>query len=240
MKKLLLIILLIGSAVNLFAITSSEMLDRIKKCEDNFTSMEANINPVGSKKKLAKMEKKLDLLADVKNGNVKYKKGNRIKIEGKLQGIKVSAVQNNFKIRFNVGPLKGSMDYKDDPGKRYSSVDVCLLSSWLWKNNQVSVLSVDSKGIAKCKFDPIQGGNELRHDLLWIDTKTLKLIRREKYNTDGILRLIIIYKEWKEITPNYWMATKYETYNPKKELIGVNALTNIKVNKPINDSIFDI
>ena len=240
MKKIILTICLVVFTVNLFAFSSEEMLARVKKLESGLTSMEASVNPVGSKSKLAKMEKKLDLLADIKNGNVKYKKGNRIKIEGKLQGIKVSAVENNYKIRFNVGPLKGSMDYKDDPGKRYSSVDLCFLSSWLWQNNKITVLNVDKNGIAKCKFDPIQGGNELRHDLIWVDTKTLKLIRREKYNTDGILKLIIVYKEWKEMIPNYWISTKYETYNPKKELIGVNALTNIKTNHNIKDSIFNI
>ena len=240
MKKLTLIIIILSLTMNLFAMTSNDMLTKIKRLEEKLTSFEASINPAGNKTKMAKMEKKLDLLADVKNGNVKYKKGNRIKIEGKLQGIKVSAIENNYKIRFNVGPLKGSMDYKDDPGKRYSSVDLGFLSSWLWQNNKVTILSTDKNGVAKCKFDPIQGGNELRHDLIWIDTKTLKIMRREKYNTDGILKLIIVYKEWKEMLPGYWVGIKYNTYNPKNELLGTNVLSNIKVNNSMKDSIFDI
>lgn len=239
MKKVYILFVLIFLSINLFAIDSNSILARIKTYEKDFTSMQADLKPTGSKNKLSKMEKKLDILADVKDGKVKYKKGNRIKIEGKLQGIKVSAVENNYKIRFNVGPLKGSMDYKDDPGKRYNSLDLCFLSSWLWENNKVTVLSVQD-GVAKCKFDPIQGGNEERHDLVWIDTKTLKMLRREKYNTDGILKLIIVYNEWKELIPGYYIATKYHNYNPQKELIGVNTLVNIKVNVPISDDIFKI
>lgn len=239
MKKILFVFIFIIISINLFSFTSNSMLEKIKSYENNFTSMQADLKPIGNKNKMAKMEKKLDLLADVKNGSVKYKKGNRIKIEGKLQGIKASAVENNYKIKFNVGPLKGSMDFKDDPGKRYNSLDLCFLSSWLWENNKVTVLSVEN-GVAKCKFDPIQGGDEDRHDLVWVDTKTLKLLRREKYNTDGILKLIIVYNEWKEMIPGYYIATKYQTFNPKKELLGTNSLVNIKVNAPLNDSIFSI
>ena len=187
-----------------------------------------------------KGEEALDVLADIKDGNVKYKKGNKIRIEGKIKNIKVSAIENGYKIKYNVGVLKGTMDKKDDPGKRYSSVDLCFLSSWLWNNNKVTILSTDTNGICKCKFDPIQGGNEKRYDLIWIDSKTLKMTRREKYNTDGILKLIIVYKDWKEFLPGYYISTKYETYTPKKELMGTNVITNIKVNNAINDSLFNV
>ena len=240
MKKILLSLVLTIFALNCFALTSGEMLNKVKKLESGLVSFEASLNPQGNKGKLKKMGEKFDLLTDIKNGNVKYKKGNRIRVEGKLQGIKVSAVENGYKIKFNLGPFKGTQDNKEEPGRRYSSVDLCFLSSWLWANNKVTILSTDAKGICKCKFDPIQGGDEKRHDLIWIDSKTLKMVRREKYNTDGILKLIIVYKEWKEMLPGYWVATKYQNYNPQKELIGINQLTNIKVNKPISDDLFVI
>ena len=240
MRKTFLSIILIIFVMNCYAITSNEMLNKIKNAETKLNSLEANINPVGNKKNLSSYGKQLDLLADVKNGTFKYKKGNRIRIEGKIKNIKVSAIENGYKIKYNIGVLKGTMDKKDEPGKRYSSVDLCFLSSWLWSNNKVTVLSIDSNGICKVKFDPIQGGNEKRYDLIWIDSKTLKMIKREKYNTDGILKLTILYKEWKEFLPGYYIATKYETYNPKKELLGSNIITNIKVNVAMSDNLFSV
>jgi len=239
MKKIILTVFMFLCLLNVYAITSNDILAKVKKSEVNFVSFEASLNPVGNKSKISKLGSQMDILTEVKNGSIKYKEGNKIKIEGKIQGIYVNAVENGYLIKYNLGPFKATKNFKDDPGRRYNSLDIGMLSSWLWENNTVTVLD-ESNGTIKLKFDPIQGGNESRYDLVWVDADTLKLIKREKYNTDGIFKLAIEYVEWKEILPDYYVTTKFKTYNNKREYLGTNAYTNLKINQPMKDGLFNV
>jgi len=43
------------------------------------------------------------------------------------------------------------------------------------------VVSGGKSGVIKLKFDPKFGGDDKRHDTVWVDPATLKVLRRQKY-----------------------------------------------------------
>ncbi len=240
MKKYLLTLLIfVFSVCSCYAVTSDELLGRVKKLEAPFADVSFSVKVTGDKKIIDDQGDKYEEVLNMKNSTIKYKKHNKIRVQGKLQGINVLAVQNGYMRKLAGGIFNVKGDKKNDPGQRQNSLDVGFLSSAIWTDNKVTVVS-EAGGVVKLKVDPIYGGNDKRHDFIWVDTKTLKLVKRERYNGAGELRNMFEYKEYTTLAPNYYMATKSLGYNGKKKYMGTTVYSNVKVNQKLADSLFKI
>ena len=241
MKKIFLLVLFLSVffAGSLFAMTSDDLLAKVKKAESNFNDFSASISVSGDKDNLEDFGDRFEDVLSLKNGTVKYKKHNMIRVEGKLQGIKVLLIQNGYMRKMQGGIYNTKKDRKNDPGKRQNSLDIGMVSSSLWVDNKVTILD-SNDGILKVDFNPIYGGNEKRHELAWIDSQTLKIIKRQRFNYAGELRNSLEYKEYKEVVPGYYIATKWATYNEKKKYLGTTTYTKIKINQNLSNSLFKI
>ncbi len=227
------------SVCSCYAITSDQILAKVKKLEAPFVDVSLSVKVTGDKNVLAEQEDKFEQVLNLKNSTIKYKKHNKVRVQGKLQGINVLAIQNGYMRRLSGGIYNVKGDKKNDPGQRQNSLDLGMLSSAVWADNKVTVVS-EANGVVMLKVDPIYGGNDKRHDNIWLDVKTLKLVKRERYNGKGELRNLFEYKEYYQVAPGYFMAIKYVGYNGKKKYMGTTTYTNIKVNQKLSDSLFKI
>ena len=50
----------------------------------------------------------------------------------------------------------------------------------------------------------------------------------------------LLYKNPQEVMPGVYIPTRVEVYNAENKLAGVTAYSNIRVNQPINPSVFKV
>ncbi len=107
-------------------------------------------------------------------------------------------------------------------------------------DNFVSVVSTGKDGVVKLKFDPKFGGNDKRHDNVWIDPKTLKVLKREKYLGGGELRVKTVYSGFSTLADKLPIAVSSEMFDPKGRSLGTVNYKNLKVNTGLSDAIFSL
>ena len=238
MRKICFVILiLISVSLSANAITSNEMLNKVKNLEANFTDFSVTVKGTGDPGTVKNQGNRYEDILQVKDGTIKYKKHNMIRIDGKIQGLKGIVVQNGYWVKMQIGIMNMKRNQQNDPGKRQNSLDMGMLSSILWKDNKVVIMS-ESNGVAKVKFTPVYGGDEKRCDIVWIDVDSLKLVKREKYNYEGKLKKRFEYKEYKELTSNYYIATKTMAYDEKNKYLATANYSNLKINQKMDDKLF--
>jgi len=163
-----------------------------------------------------------------------------MRYDGYTSGMKVTYIQNGYTKLVLASMVRYKSDVKNAPGKRQDTLDLGFLSSRLWSDNIVTAVSTDKQGIVKLKFDPKYGGNDKRHDFVWVDPRTLKMIKREKYRGSGELRISMVYKAYASLTKGLPIATVLTMHDPDGNLLGTVTYKAIKLNVRLSDSIFSL
>ena len=168
-----------------------------------------------------------------------YKRPDRFRAEGKAKGIDVTYVLNGSMQQATAPAimLKKTDDLSDHRGRKQSSLDIGFASDTLWNDNNVTLLST-SNGVAKLQLVPKGTRNKL-HEWLWLDLKTLKVIKRERYNGKGDLKVRHIYLEHKKIG-GVQIATLVKVQSSDGGYVGSITYENIKANTKLHDSLFAI
>ncbi len=238
------LVLVIGAAIISRAIaapTASELLNRVKAAEAAVRDFRAEMVIVdANKKNVSGMGEGYGEILRLEKAVVQYKKPNLIRYDGYAEGIKATYIQNGYVKLVLLPMVKQKVNVKDAPGKRQDTLDLGFLSSQLWKDNNVSVISSDKKGVLKVKFDPKFGGDDKRCDIVWIDYRTLRILKREKYRGSGELRIRVAYGNFELLGGKLPIATKSTMYDPKGGELGTVSYKNLKSNIGLPDSLFSL
>lgn len=229
------------SAANAATLSSSALQKKVEAAEKALTDFSANMQiDSANKKNISGMGAGYSDVVKLEKAEVKYKKPNLIRIDGYAQGIKATYIQNGYSKLVLASMIRQRQNVKNDPGKRQDSLDMGFVNSQLWKDNTITVGQIDSKGIAKLTLKPKFGGKDKRHDNVWLDTKNLRLIKREKYLASGELRIKTEFKDYKNLTSTLPIATTSSMYDPDGKFLGTASYTNVKVNTGIKSSLFSL
>ncbi|MEN6356960.1 MAG: hypothetical protein ABFD83_07740 [Armatimonadota bacterium] len=222
------------------AVTSSGILAKVKAAEKGLEDWKADmVITEANKKNVSGMGDGYGDILKLDKALVYYKSSDMIRYDGYAEGIKVTYVQNGYTKLILATMIRHKENVKNSPGKRFDSMDIGFISSRLWRDNKVSVIS-EKNGIVKLKFDPKYGGSDKRHDLVWLDSKNLRLIKREKYRGNGQMRTRTIYSSFQKLTAKLPVASSADLYNGcGKELGGVK-YKNIKVNTGLGNGLFSL
>lgn len=221
--------------------TASDLLGRVKAAEAAVRDFKAEMVIIdANKKNVSGMGEGYAEILRLEKAVVQYKKPNLIRYDGYAEGIKATYIQNGYVKLVLLPMVKQKVNVKDAPGKRQDTLDLGFLSSQLWKDNNVSVISSDNKGILKVKFDPKFGGDDKRRDIVWIDSRTLRVLKREKYRGNGELRIRIAYGGFKMLGGKLPIATKSTMYDPKGGELGTVSYKNLKSNVGLPNSLFSL
>lgn len=169
-----------------------------------------------------------------------FKRPNKFRAQGKAKGIDVTYVLDGNKKQITAPALmlKKNENLSDDREKKQSTLDLGFASDLLWNDNKVKVLSTDSKGIAKVQLIPI-GVTDKRKELVWIDTKSLEVIQRERYGGGGNLKWRHVYKAHK-MMGKVPVATLVHVYSPDGGYVGAIVYSDLRVNTRLRDSLFAV
>ncbi|NLN74892.1 MAG: hypothetical protein GX139_01080 [Armatimonadetes bacterium] len=223
------------------AITSAEILSKVKTAESKLNDVKAEMVITSANKgNVMDLGEGYSEILNLQKGVISYKKPDKLRMDGFAQGIKASFIQNGYKKLVLASMIRKTEDLKDKPGKRLDTLDFGFLSSRLWVDNTVSITSTDKSGTVQLKFVPKTGGQSKRHDRVWMDPKTLRIIKREKYRGSGEMRVRYIYSAHKNMAGNLPIATTSTLYNTAGEKLGTVTYKSVQHNVGLADSLFSL
>lgn len=225
---------------------AAETADSIRKRLASASSSIKDIQAVMRVKQSSKSEAKeigkgvIEFLDQgFKEAKIYYKTPDKFRAEGKAKGIDVVYVLNGNKKQI-VAPalmLKKTSDISGDNAKKQSSLDVGFACDDLWAINRVKLLSVD-KGVAKLQLVP-KGTDDKRKELVWLECKSLKVTKRERYGGNGNLKSRQVYCNHKMIG-KMPVASQVKVYSPDGGQAGTIEYKELKSNVGLKDSLFAI
>lgn len=223
------------------AVTSGAILAQVKTAEAGIKDMRADMYITDADKgNVSDMGKGYGDILMLQKATVYYKKPDMMRMDGFAKNIKATYIQNGYKKLILAAMVRKTEDVKNDPGKRWDSLDLGFLSSKLWSDNYVSVVSSDGKGVVQLKFDPKYGDKDKRHDMVWVDSATLKVLKREKHRGSGELRVRYVYSDFETLGGKLPIATQSRMYNGQGEELGTLKYKNVKANTGLSDSLFSL
>ena len=140
---------------------------------------------------LKKIGKDFNKSYEFKSTTVQYKSPDKMKMEGKLGMVKARIVINGDRKATVIPAIHYSKkeDISDEPHKRQTDLDIGIITGSLWRD--YIVLDTDtenSSGSAAYRITFIRENSKEKKHICWVDTKTLKLLKLEKYESDGSLK----------------------------------------------------
>jgi outer membrane lipoprotein-sorting protein len=128
---------------------------------------------------------------------------------------------------------------RSEPGKAQTCLDIGIVTDGFWSHyivKPVDTEHTDSGPVIVLHLTRI--GDQRLTERLWIDGKTFKLLKREKYQEGGDLKARFIYKNHRNVDGVLWVPSRAETYSPAGVLAGITEYRDIRVNNNVADSEF--
>lgn len=223
-----------------WAVSAADILARVKSAESGVRDFRADMVIIeANKKNVSGMGEGYSDILKLQKAIIQYKKPDKIRYDGFARGIKAAYIQNGYEKLILAAMIRKKENVRNSPGKRQDTLDLGFLSSQLWKDNNVTVVSANKKSM-KLKFDPKSGGNDKRHDMVWIDPATLRVQKREKYRGSGELRVKMVYSEYETLAGKLPIATKCSMYDGDGNELGGVKYKNVKSNVGLSDAIFSM
>jgi len=192
---------------------------------------------------LKKIGKDFNKSYEFKSTTVRFKSPDKMKMEGKLGLIKAVVVINGDRKATILPAIHYSKkeNIRDKPHKRQTDIDIGIVTGSLWQDYTVTS-AVEERGangpVYKITFVR-ENSHEKKH-ICWVDAKALKLLKVEKYESDGSLKSRYIYSKHSLIDGDIWVPGRIDVYNQDGKLAGTTTYENISINTGIPDSVFKI
>lgn len=238
---LLAVLAIAAMASSAWAITANDILARVKASEAGVNDFRADmVITEANKQNVSGMGEGYGDLLKLQKAIIQYKKPDKIRYDGLAKGgIRAAYIQNGYDKLILAAMIRKKENVKNAPGKRQDTLDLGFLSSRLWVDNTVTVVSA-SKDSIKLKFDPKFGGNDKRHDMVWVNPTNLGLQKREKYRGGGELRVKMVYSDYEKLAGKQTIATNCHMYDPSGGDLGGVKYANVKANVGLSDALFSM
>ncbi len=223
------------------AITSAQLLSKVKTAEAGLKDFKAEMAITSANKgNVSDMGEGYSEILKLQKGVISYKNPDKLRMDGYAQGIKASFIQNGYKKLVLASMIRKTEDVKNKPGKRLDTLDFGFVSSSLWTNNNVTIVSTDKNGVTLLKLTPKFGDKDKRHDRVWLNTDNLRLVKREKYKGSGEMRARYTYTDFQNLAGKLPIATTSTIYDSDGDNLGTVAYKKVLVNTGLADSIFSL
>jgi outer membrane lipoprotein-sorting protein len=190
---------------------------------------------------LKKMGKSYARSFEFKKATLIFKDPDKFRIEGVLGLIRITYITCGDVRTVRVPALHYGKrdDLSDEPGKIQTSLDVGIVTDSLWSRYNVRQIGTEETPSGPViVFQLARKGDPRPNQKIWVDGKTYKLLKREKYHNEGDLKARYTYEQHRLVDGAIWIPIRTNTYNEKGILVGISELRDIKVNGNVPDSLF--
>jgi outer membrane lipoprotein-sorting protein len=188
---------------------------------------------------LAKITRDMGMFYRLNNLTLSYKEPNKLRMEGRIGHL----VFNGANRYFRVPALQISKkdDLGDSPGKRYSTLELGLLSRSFLAATQSRFLREETlDGARAYVFDVSYRGDDTSRNVVWVDARTHALIKREWFNGSGKRKATFLYLEPREVKQGIWFPARIELRTADDVVAAITAYSDVKVNQGLAEALFEI
>ncbi len=203
--------------------------------------MRATVSVVQSnRKELEKMGKTFAEGYQFKKATVAFKCPDKFKVNGTLGMVKAEFITTGTKriVRIPSMKMKKIEDISDEVQKRMTSLDVGVVSPSIWQVYKIALERTESNEQGKVYVLELTTDGSKKSQLVWVTEVGHKLIRRDRLQDDGSIKVKTVYSGHKD-TSGVWVPTKAEVYNGDGKLAAVTDTKDIVVNAGIDDKEFE-
>lgn len=223
----------------------ASVLGRDEPLLDQFASkslldLEAQVRVVSAEQaELAKINRDFGMAYRLKSLTMRYKEPNKLRMEGSIGTLIINGAARQFRVP--AIKLSKTDDLGDLPGKRYTLMDVGLLTHGALSAVQSRYLREDAVGDVQTRvFEMTYKEDASVRYVLWIDPKTHIIAKREWYDAAGKRKATFFYQQPKQVAADLWTPTRIEIRNCEDVVAAVTAYSDVKVNQGLDDSLFKI
>jgi len=204
------------------------------------TDLEAQVRVVSADQtELGKINRDFGMAYRLRNLTMRYKEPNKLRMEGSIGCLIVNGPLRHFKVP--ALKLSKKDDLGNSPGKRYSLMDVGLLTRTSLAGTQGRYLKDEKVGDILAKvFEITYKGDESVRYQIWIDPHTHVIAKREWQDAMGKRKATFLYQEPKQVGTDLWVPTRIEIRNAEGVVAAVTSYSEVKVNQGLDDSLFQI
>ena len=193
-----------------------------------------------NQRELEKINKDFANSYRIKQMTARYKEPSKMRLESKLGVVNVLYIINGNYKHVSAGPIKHTDDISNAPGKRQSLMDFGILTPSFMKLINAKFLRYDQEGGVRYPVFELTWANsdDTSKHIVWMDSKTRTVVKRQWYNQQGKLMATFYYKNPVEVAPGIWVPTRVEVYNAEGKLGGVTTYVDLHVNEGLPDRLF--
>jgi outer membrane lipoprotein-sorting protein len=217
--------------------------EQVKQATQKFHDLTGTAVPVYvNQKELVKVGKSLVRSHEIKRARLSFKDPDKFRMEGTLGLINIQYITSGDCRIVRMPGLHYTKreDASDDRDMCQSCLDVGILTDSMWDSFRVTYMDTETTPSgAVYVFKLTQPDYTLqKHQKIWVDAKTFRLLKREKFGHTGKLRVRLIYTDHKLVDGVLSVPSRTETYTPEGKLAAISELRDIKVNVGLPDSLF--
>ncbi len=218
----------------------ADLRARIREATSTLKDVRANVVlKKSNRRELEKMGKVFAETYQFKQADISFAMPDKLRINGELGMVKVVFITagNTRRIRFT--GYKKTEDITDEQQKRMTSIDVGVVTDAIWDLCKVTLVRTekgdDGRPIYVLKLETPKSK---KSQLLWLDGKDLRLLRRDRLLDAGELKVKIVFSGHKQVG-GLWIPTVTEVYNGEDKLAAVSGTSDIKINSGVADKEFE-
>ena len=221
------------------AVSLSEVRSRIQQATAGFRDLRMDVEiAFADQKELAVIGKDYGRAYEFKRSQLVFKDPDRFKMTARAGLVNVTYIVTGDMKRVKAGLIKKTDDIGDEPHKKQNALDVGIVTDSLWQFFNVEGVRTENLNGVPCYVLTLSLANSpQKKQYIWVDTKDLKLLRREKREADGSLRVRYVYSGHRKVN-GIWVPGEQRVFNGNGRLGGTSVYSNIRINSGVSDSEF--
>lgn len=227
-------------SVELAAQTSSSLHQRARAANSGIRDISARMVVLDAdKKNVRNINPSLIEALNIKEMDVFYRSPDKFRAEAMAKGLQLTWILNGDRQLISVpGMMIRKMeDIGRNPGRKRNSLDLGFVSDQLWQDFNVTVIS-QSKDAHRLRLTPKVAEGK-RHELIWVEPETMKLLRRDRHSRSGTMSVRYTYGNHRKFR-NLAVAQQAKVYDPNGEFAGTIEYRNLKINSGLAESLFSL
>ncbi len=168
-------------------------------------------------------------------------KGEKFRVENTMNMPQSSGMFGNMKTiiicdgkdTWMISPMMGKRKITGEEGEKYKRTE----DWWKYISNNAKITGTEKVGTKNCYIIKKEDDKSTGFTKMWIDKKSLTLVKFEGSDNKGE-SMVGINSDFRKIKGNIEMPYKTETYINGK-LFTVSEITSLTINKGLSDELFD-
>jgi outer membrane lipoprotein-sorting protein len=221
------------------AVSLAEVRSRIQQATAGFRDLRMDVEiAFADQKELAVIGKDYGRAYEFKRSQLVFKDPDKLKMTARAGLVNVTYIVTGDMKRVKAGLIKKTDDIGDEPHKKQNALDAGIVTGSLWQFFNVEGVRTESLNGVPCYVLTLSLANSpQKKQYIWVDAKDLKLLRREKREADGSLRVRYVYSGHRRVN-GIWVPGEQRVFNGHGRLGGTSVYSNIRINSGVSDSEF--